>query len=92
MKQNLNIFARMTVAILLLLSVNLCVNADTLRKGGSIVGKIESNGDVRISGSIVGKIERNGDVRKSGSIIGKAEQMSDPRRVAVMYFFDFFKL
>jgi len=45
---------------------------------------------VRISGSIVGKVEKNGDIRKKGSIVGKVENMSDPRQAAVMYFFDFF--
>ena len=92
MKKTVNCIERLMVALMLMVCVNICADADTLRKGGSIVGKIESNGDVRIGGSIVGKIERNGDVRKSGSIIGKAEQMSDPRRVAVMYFFGFFAL
>ena len=108
MKKDMNNIARLLFAFVLLLCVNLSINADTLRKGGSIVGKIEPNGDVRISGSIkgrfekngdirvngsiLGKIEKNGDIRKKGSIIGKAEQMTDPRRVAVMYFFDFFAL
>lgn len=70
------IFLRLAMALALLLTVNINVMGDTLRKGGSIVGKIESNGDVR----------------KSGSVIGKAEQMTNPRRIAVMYFFDFFKM
>ena len=60
----------------LLLTMNVSVMGDNLRKGGSIVGKIESNGDVR----------------KNGSIIGRAEQMTDVRRVAVMYFFPFFNM
>jgi hypothetical protein len=47
---------------------------------------------VRINGSIVGRVEKNGDIRLNGSIIGKAEQMTDVRQVAVMYFFGFFKL
>ena len=63
-----------------------------IRKNGSIIGRVEQNNDVRISGSIVGRVEKNGDIRKNGSIIGRAEQMTDVRRVAVMYFFPFFKL
>ena len=42
----------MRLAVALMLLVGVCVNANagdqTLRKGGSIVGKIESNGAVRI--------------------------------------------
>ena len=83
---------RLVMAVALLLSVNVNVMADNLRLGGSIVGKIEANGDVRINGSIVGRVEKNGDIRKNGSIIGRAEQMTDVRRVAVMYFFPFFHL
>ncbi len=67
-------------------------NVQTLRMGGSIVGKIEANGDVRISGTIVGRVENNGDIRKRGSIIGRVENMSDRRQVAVMYFFGFFAM
>ena len=85
-------FLRLVMAVALMLSVNVNVLADNLRLGGSIVGKIESNGDVRINGSIVGRVEKNGDIRKNGSIIGRAEQMTDVRRVAVMYFFPFFKM
>ena len=101
-------FLRVVMAVVLLLAVNINAMADDLRLGGSIVGKIESNGDVRIGGSIVGRfeangdirvggsivgrIEKNGDIRKNGSIIGRAEQMTDVRRVAVMYFFPFFNL
>ena len=100
----------MRVAVALVLLMGICVNANagdmTLRKGGSIVGKIESNGnvrikgsikgcfesngDIRVNGSIEGKVEKNGDIRKSGSIIGKVENMSNPKQAAVMYFFDFF--
>ena len=47
---------------------------------------------IRINGSIVGRVEKNGDIRLNGSIIGRAEQMTDVRQVAVMYFFGFFKL
>ena len=46
---------RLVMALALLLAVNENVVADNLRLGGSIVGKIESNGDVRINGSIVGR-------------------------------------
>ena len=99
---------RLVMAVALLLAVNVNVMADNLRLGGSIVGKIESNGDVRINGSIVGRfesngdirvngsivgrVENNGDIRYKGSIIGRAEQMTNVRRVAVMYFFPFFNL
>ena len=64
------------MAVALMLTVHVNVMGDNLRLGGSIVGKIESNGDIR----------------KNGSIIGRAEQMTDVRRVAVMYFFPFFNL
>ena len=101
-------FLRLVMAVALLLAVNVNVMGDNLRLRGSIVGKIESNGDVRINGSIVGRfesngdirvggsivgrVEKNGDIRYNGSIIGRAEQMTDVRRVAVMYFFPFFNL
>ena len=80
--------------LLLLFTVSMQVQAGdtTIRKGGSIVGRIESNGDVPNNGSIVGKIESNRDVRKNGSIIGRAEQMTNPRQVAVLFFYDFFDL
>lgn len=71
-----NFYVRLVMVFALLLTVNVSVMGDNLRKGGSIVGKIESNGDVR----------------KNGSIIGRAEQMTDVRRVAVMYFFPFFNM
>ncbi len=71
-----NYYVRLVMVFALLLTVNVSVMGDNLRKGGSIVGKIESNGDVRIN----------------GSIIGRAEQMTDVRRVAVMYFFPFFNM
>ena len=117
-------FWKLAMALMLLMTVNVCAKADTLRKGGSIVGKIEANGDIRVNGSICGRIENNGDIRKNGSIIGRvesngdvrlngsiigrvenngdiryngsiigrAEQMTNKRRIAVMYFFGFFKL
>ena len=95
MKQKKTLIVRLAVVVMLLLGV--CAQASagnemTLRKGGSIVGKIESNGDVRIGGSIVGKVESNGDIRKNGSIIGKVEHLSNPRQAAVMYFFGFFSM
>jgi len=71
-----NFYVRLVMVFALLLTMNVSVMGDNLRKGGSIVGKIESNGDVR----------------KNGSIIGRAEQMTDVRRVAVMYFFPFFNM
>lgn len=71
-----NYYVRLVMVFALLLTMNVSVMGDNLRKGGSIVGKIESNGDVR----------------KNGSIIGRAEQMTDVRRVAVMYFFPFFNM
>ena len=56
MKQK-NIFMRLFMAVALLLTVSLNVQAGdvNLRKGGSIVGKIESNGNIRLNGSIVGR-------------------------------------
>ena len=61
MKQK-NIFMRLFMAVALLLTVSLNVQAGdvNLRKGGSIVGKIESNGNIRLNGSIVGRFESNG--------------------------------
>ena len=111
MKQKKGLLVRLAMVMMLLLGVCVQANAgnvQTLRLGGSIVGKIEANGDVRIggsikgrfeangdirvNGSIEGKIESNGDIRKSGSIIGKVENLSSQRQAAVMYFFDFFSL
>ena len=111
MRQKKTMMVRLAMVVMLLLGVCVQANAggvQTLRKSGSIVGKIESNGDVRINGSIKGrfesngdirvngsiegKIESNGDIRKSGTIIGKVENLSNPRQAAVMYFFDFFSL
>ena len=104
-----NIIVRLAL-LFVLMTVSLSASAGDvqLRKGGSIVGKIESRGDVRIGGSIVGRfeqngdirvkgsiegrIESNGDIRKNGSIIGRAEGMTDKRQVAVMYFFGFFNM
>ena len=109
MKQQINILSKLAVLLLLFtVSIQAQAGDTTIRKGGSIVGRIESNGDVRINGSIkgrfesngdirvngsiVGKIESTGDVRKSGSIIGRAEQMTNPRQVAVLFFYGFFDL
>lgn len=61
----------------------------TSEKMVALVGKVESNGDVRINGSVKGKIESNGDVRKDGSVIGSAKGV-DPKQAAVTFFFDFF--
>lgn len=60
-----------------------------VRKGGSIVGKIDDNGKVWLGGSIVGEVRQNGDVVKGGSIVGKAQPMKDRRKIAVIYFFNF---
>ena len=95
MKQKTDFLVRIALVVLLLLGVSVQANAgsdQTLRKNGSVVGRLESNGDVRIGGSIVGKVESNGDIRKNGSIIGKVENLTDKYQAAVMYFFDFFAL
>ena len=73
------------LAVVLMLLLGVCVNASaggdmTLRKGGSIVGKIEQNGNVRIGGSIKGKFEANGDIRVNGSIEGRIENNGDIRK------------
>ena len=47
---------------------------------------MESNGDVRKGGSIIGKIEANGDVRERGSIIGRAEGMTKEQAAALFFF------
>ena len=83
MKLKKDFMARLAVVVLLLLGV--CVHANaggemTLRKGGSIVGKIEQNGNVRIGGSIKGKFEANGDIRVNGSIEGRIEKNGDIRK------------
>ena len=83
MKQKKTLMVRLAVVVMLLLGV--CAQASagnemTLRKGGSIVGKIESNGDVRIGGSIKGRFESNGDIRVNGSIEGRIENNGDIRK------------
>ena len=81
MKQK-NLLMRLIMAFALLLTVSLNVQAGdvNLRKGGSIVGKIESNGSVRLNGSIVGRFESNGDIRVGGSIEGRIEKNGDIRK------------
>ena len=74
---------RVVMAVAMLLMVNGNVMADDLRLGGSIVGKIESNGAVRINGSIVGRFESNGDIRVGGSIVGRIESNGDIRKNGV---------
>ena len=74
---------RLAMVVLLLLGVGVSANAGnemTLRMGGSVVGKIEQNGDVRIGGSIKGRFESNGDIRVNGSIEGKIESNGDIRK------------
>ena len=53
------------------------------------MGKIDDNGKVWLGGSIVGEVRQNGDVVKGGSIVGKAQPMKDRRKIAVIYFFNF---
>ena len=59
-------------------------------KNGSRVGEIRSNNDIYINGSRVGEIRSNGDIFKNGSRIGNVTNMSDVRKVAIIYFFEFF--
>jgi cytoskeletal protein CcmA (bactofilin family) len=66
-------------------------NNGSIRKGGSIVGKVEDNGNIRLGGSIVGKIEDNGKVWRGGSVVGKVDNMTDKRKIAVIYFFGFYR-
>jgi hypothetical protein len=61
----------------------------SIRKNGSLVGKIESDGDVRVGGSLAGKVESDGDVRKGGSIIGSARGVKK-EYAAALFFFGFF--
>ena len=44
-----------------------------MRKGGSKVGEVETNGTIRKGGSKIGEIESNGTLRKGGSKIGEIE-------------------
>jgi hypothetical protein len=41
---------------------------------------------VRLNGSIVGKIESNGDVRKSGSIVGSAQGVKKEQAAVMFFF------
>jgi hypothetical protein len=54
------------------------------------VGEVRSNGDVYERGSKIGEIRSSGAVYRNGSQIGEARNMRDPKKVAVIYFFDFF--
>ena len=65
------------------------LEGNSIRKGGSIVGKVE-NGNVWVGGSIAGQIRSNGDVVKGGSVVGRAPGYKDARKVAVIYFFGFY--
>ena len=46
--------------------------------------------DLYLNGSRVGEIRSNGDIFKNGSRIGNVTKMSDVRKVAIIYFFEFF--
>ena len=61
-------------------------------KNGSRIGEVRSNGDIYLNGSRIGEVRSNGDIYKNGSRIGEARNMSssDVRKVAIIYFFDFF--
>ena len=65
-------------------------SSGAIYKSGSQVGEVRSNGDVYERGSKIGEIRSNGAVYRSGSQIGEARNMRDPKKVAVIYFFDFF--
>jgi hypothetical protein len=41
-------------------------SAQDLRKSGSVFGRIEDDGRIRIRGNVVGKFEANGDIRIQG--------------------------
>ncbi len=41
----------------------------SVRKNGSKVGEVESNGSIRLNGSKIGEIESNGSLRKGGKHI-----------------------
>jgi cytoskeletal protein CcmA (bactofilin family) len=64
----------------ILLSSSTIINAEELRRGGSIFANIEQNGDVRINGSIKGRFESNGDIRVNGSIEGRIESDGSIRK------------
>lgn len=51
----------------------------SVRVKGSIVGRFDSSGDIRVKGSIVGHIDSDGTIRRSGSIVGKVDARGDVR-------------
>ena len=61
-------------------------------KNGRRVGEVRSNGDVYEDGRRVGEVRSNGDVYKNGSRIGEARNMTNTKWVAVIYFYNFFRL
>ena len=61
-------------------------------KNGRRVGEVRSNGDVYEDGRRVGEVRSNGDVYKNGSRIGEARNMTNAKWVAVIYFYNFFRL
>ena len=65
-------------------------SSGAIYKSGSQVGEVRSNGDVYERGSKIGEIRSSGAVYRNGSQIGEARNMRDPKKVAVIYFFDFF--
>ena len=67
------------------------IEGNNIRKGGSVVGKVE-NGNVWVGGSVAGQIRANGDVVQGGSVVGRAPGFKDARKVAVIYFFGFYAL
>ena len=60
-----------TIASLVLLVWTFSLDAQDLRKNGSVFGRIEKNGDVRIRGRVVGRFEKNGDIRVKGAVRGR---------------------
>lgn len=51
-----------------------------IRKNGSIVGSIDTDGNVRMNSSMVGKFDSNGDVRVGSSIAGRLDSNGDIRK------------
>jgi cytoskeletal protein CcmA (bactofilin family) len=81
--QTLNLKIMKLVNFVAFLAICIMFNAASaqdIRKGGSSVGKVESNGDVRIGGSVKGRFESNGDIRVGGSVKGKIESNGDIRK------------
>jgi len=62
-----------------------------VRKGGSIVGRIDQNGKVWLGGSVAGEIKANGEVWKGGSNVARVQNMTDRRKAAIIYFFGFYR-